>query len=70
MVHLNYYIDNTVEVLIFYEDKVLLRFHDKYEIWLSVGGHIEVDEDINQAALREVLEEVGLEVELCIPLII
>jgi len=34
--------------------KVQLRKHDKYNIWLSVGGHIEPDEDPNQAAIREV----------------
>ncbi len=31
---------------------------------LSVGGHIELDEDPNQAAIREVKEEVGLTIEL------
>src|SRR3989344_7878872 len=34
---------------------------------LSVGGHIELDEDPNQAAVREVMEEVGLEVKLYSP---
>lgn len=57
-------VDHTVEVFIVYGDKVLLRKHDKYKIWLSVGGHIELDEDPNQAALREVKEEVGLGVTL------
>ena len=33
-------------------------------MWLSVGGHVELDEDPNQAAVREVKEEVGLDVEL------
>lgn len=47
-----------------YQDKVLLRMHDKYKKWLSVGGHIELDEDPNEAAVREVKEEVGLDVVL------
>ena len=64
MPHINYAVDMTVEVFIIHENKVLLRKHDKYGIWLSVGGHIEPDEDPNQAALREVQEEVGLKVEL------
>jgi len=64
MAHINELIDYTVEVFIVYKDKVLFRFHDKYNIWLSVGGHIELDEDPNQAALREVKEEVGLDVVL------
>nr|MBI4156259.1 NUDIX domain-containing protein [Candidatus Woesearchaeota archaeon] len=64
MPHINDKIDFTIEVFVVYENKVLLRKHDKYGIWLSVGGHIELDEDPNQAALREVKEEVGLEVQL------
>lgn len=64
MPHINEKIDFTVDVYIVHKDKVLLRKHDKYNIWLGVGGHIELDEDPNQAALREVKEEVGLEVEL------
>lgn len=64
MPHIHDLIDFTVEVFIVHKDKVLLRKHDKYGIWLSIGGHIELDEDPNQAALREVKEEVGLEIEL------
>jgi len=64
MAHIHELIDFTVEVFIVYENKVLLRFHDKYKLWLSVGGHVELDEDPNQAAIREVKEEVGLDVEL------
>lgn len=45
----------------------MLRKHDKYGIWLGVGGHVELDEDPNQAAIREVMEEVGLEIELVAP---
>ena len=64
MPHIHDVIDFTVEVFVVYKDKVLLRKHDKYKIWLSVGGHIEPDEDPNQAAVREVREEVGLDVVL------
>ncbi|MFH0936442.1 MAG: NUDIX domain-containing protein [Candidatus Woesearchaeota archaeon] len=64
MPHIHDKIDFTVEVFVVYKNKVLLRKHDKYRIWLSVGGHIELDEDPNKAALREVEEEVGLEVQL------
>lgn len=64
MPHFHDQIDFTVEVFIVYKDKVLLRKHDKYNMWLSVGGHIEQDENPNQAALREVKEEVGLDVKL------
>lgn len=64
MPHIHEKIDFTVEVYIVYQNKVLLRIHDKYKIWLSIGGHIELDEDPNQAAVREVKEEVGLDVVL------
>jgi len=64
MPHLHEKIDFTVEVFIVHKNKVLLRKHDKYGIWLSVGGHIELNEDPNQAATREVKEEVGLDIIL------
>lgn len=64
MAHIHEKIDFTAEVFIVHKNKVLLRMHDKYHLWLSVGGHIELDEDPNQAAIREVKEEVGLDVEL------
>ncbi len=62
MPHIHEKIDFTVEVFIVYDNKVLLRKHDKYKKWLSIGGHIELDEDPNQAAIREVKEEVGLDI--------
>ncbi len=64
MPHINDLIDYTVEVFIVYENKILLRKHDKYRKWLSVGGHIELHEDPVEAAIREVREEIGLEIEL------
>jgi len=67
MPHIHEKIDFTVEVYIVYNNKVLLRKHDKYKLWLSIGGHIELYEDPNQAALREVKEEVGLDIGLYNP---
>lgn len=64
MAHIHEKIDFTVEVFIVHKNRILLRKHDKYGMWLSVGGHIELDEDPIQAASREVQEEVGLEIEL------
>ncbi|MEI6529420.1 MAG: NUDIX domain-containing protein [Candidatus Falkowbacteria bacterium] len=64
MPHIHDKIDFTVEVFIVYKDRVLLRKHDKYKMWLSVGGHVELDEDPNEAALREVREETGLNIKL------
>lgn len=56
--------DFVAEVYIVRSSTVLLRMHDKYHKWLPPGGHIEqvgLREDPNQAALREVLEEVGID---------
>ncbi len=44
--------------------KILLIHHRKLDKWLPLGGHIELDEDPEQAALREAKEESGLDVEL------
>ena len=64
MPHIHERIDFVADVFIVRDNKVLLRKHDKYKIWLSPGGHIELDEDPNQAAIREVKEEVGLDITL------
>src|ERR1700753_3574083 len=64
MPHIHEKIDWTVDVFIVNGDAVLLRKHDKYKKWLVPGGHIELDEEPTAAALPEVREEVGLDVEL------
>jgi len=64
MPHINEIIDYVVETFVVFDNKVLLRLHDKYNIWLSVGGHIELNEDPNQATIREVKEETGLDIVL------
>lgn len=64
MPHIHKLIDFTAEVFIVFNHKVLLRKHDKYKIWLSIGGHIELNEDPNQAVIREAREEVGLNIIL------
>ncbi|MCX6751522.1 MAG: NUDIX domain-containing protein [Candidatus Nomurabacteria bacterium] len=67
MPHIHEKVDFTVEVFIVYRNKLLLRMHDKHKIWLSIGGHIELDEDPVEAAIREVKEEVGLDIKLIGP---
>lgn len=54
----------TVAVFVVRDGKVLLHWHRKLGMWLPPGGHIERDELPDEAALREVLEETGVEVEL------
>lgn len=64
MPHIHEKIDFIAEAYIVHKGKVLLRKHDKYKVWAPVGGHIELDEDPTQAAVREAKEEVGLDIEL------
>ncbi len=64
MPHIHDLIDFTVDIFITYNDKVLLIFHKKHNMWLQIGGHIELYEDTNQALFREVKEECGLEIEI------
>lgn len=64
MPHIHEKIDFCVEVFIVHKGKVLLRMHDKLKFWLSIGGHIELDEDPIEAAIREVKEEVGLDIQI------
>lgn len=64
MAHIHEKIDFTVAIFVVHDAKVLLIHHRKLDQWLPLGGHIELDEDPEQAALREAKEESGLEVEL------
>src|SRR5215208_3384999 len=64
MAHIHEKIDFTVAIFVVCDGKVLLIHHRKLNRWLPLGGHVELDEDPEQAALREAREESGLEVEL------
>ncbi len=64
MPHIHDKIDFTVSLFIVHKGKVLLVHHRALQKWLPIGGHIELDEDPEQAALREAREESGLEIEL------
>lgn len=64
MPHIHDKIDFTVAIFVVQDRQVLLVHHRKLNQWLPLGGHIELDEDPEQAARREAREESGLEVEL------
>jgi 8-oxo-dGTP pyrophosphatase MutT (NUDIX family) len=64
MAHIHEKIDFTVAIFVVHNGKILLIHHRKLDKWLPLGGHIELDEDPEQAALREAKEESGLDVEL------
>ena len=50
MAHLHEKIDFTVSLFIVEKGKLLLIHHRKLDRWLPIGGHIELDEDPEQAA--------------------
>ncbi len=62
--HIHEQIDFTVAIFVVHEGKVLVIHHRKLDRWLPLGGHIELDEEPEIAALREAKEESGLDVEL------
>ena len=64
MAHIHEKIDFTVAIFVVHQGKILLIHHRKLDKWLPLGGHIELDEDPEIAALREAKEESGFDVEL------
>lgn len=64
MPHLHEKIDFTIAAYVVNNDRVLLINHLALKKWLPLGGHIELDEDPDQALLREVKEESGLEIDV------
>lgn len=44
--------------------RVLLVHHRKLDLWLYPGGHLDPDETPAEAAVREVREETGVDVEV------
>lgn len=57
----------TSTTIIVHDNKALLHLHKKLDIWIPVGGHIDRDELPQEAAIREIKEETGLEVKLYNP---
>jgi len=56
--------DLTVAGYLINKGKVLLIHHRKLDLWLPVGGHIESDENPDEALVREFKEETGIEIEV------
>ena len=54
----------TASALIINNGRVLLVNHKKFGVWLYPGGHVEKNETPDQAVIREVKEETGLDVEI------
>lgn len=60
MPHIHELMDFVSSAYIVHDDKVLLIFHKGLKRWLPVGGHIELNEDPEQALFREIQEETGI----------
>lgn len=56
--------DFTVATFVIHNRKVLLLWHRKLQMWLPPGGHIDPHELPDEAAVREVKEEAGLDAVL------
>lgn len=54
----------TATLVLIEEGEVLLVYHQKLRKWVPPGGHVEPNEFIQEAALRETKEEVGLDAEI------
>ena len=59
-IHGNSEYDFTASAMIVHQDKVLLLFHTKLQLWLPPAGHLELDESPVEAVYREVAEESGI----------
>ncbi|MEM7033383.1 MAG: NUDIX domain-containing protein [Chloroflexota bacterium] len=53
-----------VAVIVLQQNRVLLTQREDFECWCLPGGGIDPNESLDAAAIREVYEETGLEVEL------
>jgi len=56
-------IDFVVSGLIIQNNSVLMLWHKKLNAWLFPGGHIEKNETLEEALIRECKEEVNLDIE-------
>lgn len=64
MPHIHRLYDFVVSAFIVRRGRVLLCYHKKYREWLPVGGHVDLDEDPEQALFKEIREECGLKVRI------
>ena len=64
MPHIHRLYDWVVSAFIVHKDRTLLCYHKKYKEWLPVGGHVDLNEDPEQALSKEIREECGLKVKI------
>ena len=54
----------TSTVFVVHNQKIALHWHKKVSEWLPAGGHIDKNETPVEAGIREVNEEMGIEVQI------
>lgn len=54
----------TTSGFVFFENTVLLVKHKKHKKWLYPGGHIKINETPEEALIREIMEETGLNIQI------
>ena len=54
----------TASALIYHNNRVLLIHHRKKKVWIYPGGHVESYEAPDEAVIREIREECGLDIEI------
>ena len=64
MPHIHELYDFVVSAFIVNRDRVLLVHHKQYDEWLPIGGHIDLNEDPEEALHKEIREESGLPVRI------
>ena len=57
----------TASIAILHKKRFLLIHHRKLGVWLPPGGHVDANELPSDAAIREALEETGLQVAIINP---
>ncbi len=60
MTHTSKLLDYTVNCFIVKDNKVLFIYNPQYGMWLAPGGHIDPDENFEDAIYREIEEETGI----------
>lgn len=54
----------TASGIVLHDSHVLLVFHKRLDAWVPPGGHCETNELPEETAVREILEETGVRVEI------